>query len=520
MGSIVGLTEFFLIGGILLLASIVASKATGRLGVPALLIFLLIGMLAGSEGPGGIYFDDPALTQSLGVGALIFILFSGGLDTKWSYVRPARWGAISLATIGVALTALLVGWFANVVLGFSLLEGFLLGAIVSSTDAAAVFAILRSKGVGLRGQIKPLIELESGTNDPMAVFLTTAVISLLTVSGASALDLLPMFIRQMMLGALLGYLFGRVAVIVLNRVDLEYDGLYPVLTIALVLITYSATTLVRGNGFLAVFLAGLVLSNNHFIHKRSLLRFHDGLAWLMQIAMFLTLGLLVFPSRLLPIVGYGLLLSLFLILVARPAGVLISLLISRPSLRISLRDQTMVGWVGLRGAVPIILATFPLLAGIPAAATIFNLVFFIVLTSVLVQGTSIPLVARWLRVDEPLRVRQRSPLEFEPTQGIQGGLVELEIPPDSRMVGKQIVELGLPGGALFVLIGRDGGFVVPGGSSVLQAGDTILILADDESSEAVRQLLEVPAGPAAPGAGTAAGPPPGSDSDDKERSWT
>lgn len=483
-----GLEQFFLIVGILLVASIIASKATGRVGVPSLLIFLLIGMLAGSEGPGDIYFDDPALTQSLGVGALIFILFSGGLDTNWAFVRPAKWGALSLATIGVALTALLVGLFANVVLGFSLLEGFLLGAIVSSTDAAAVFAILRSKGVGLRGKIKPLIELESGTNDPMAVFLTTALISLLTMPERSVADLIPMFIQQMILGALLGLLFGRAAVSVLNRVDLEYEGLYPVLTIAFVLITYSATSLLEGNGFLAVFLAGLVLGNSSFIHKRSLLRFHDGLAWLMQIAMFLTLGLLVFPSRLVPIAGHGLLLSIFLILVARPVGVLISLLF----VRINLRDKAMVGWVGLRGAVPIILATFPLLAGIPVADTMFNLVFFIVITSVLVQGSSIPLVARWLGVDEPVRLRPRPPLEFEPTQGVSGDLVEIEIPTGADVAGKQIVELGLPSGALFVLIGRDGKFVVPGGNTIVEAGDTVLVLADDDSLASVRRLLERP----------------------------
>jgi potassium/hydrogen antiporter len=488
----VGLEQFFLIGGILLIASIVASKWTGRVGVPALLVFLLIGMLAGSEGPGGIYFDDPALTQSLGVTALIYILFSGGMDTHWPSVRPALWGAVSLATLGVALTALFVGGFAHVALGFSLLEGLLIGAIVSSTDAAAVFAIMRSKGVGLRGKIRPLIELESGSNDPMAVFLTTAFIHLLMVPGASTADLIPMFIRQMLLGALLGFLFGRIAVAVLNRVDLEYEGLYPVLTMAVVLITYSATHLLGGNGFLAVFLAGLVLGNNVIIHRRSLMRFHDGIAWLMQIAMFLTLGLLVFPSRLVPIAGQGMLISLFLILVARPIGVFISLL----PFRLHLRDKVMVKWVGLRGAVPIILATFPLLAGTPAAGVIFDLVFFIVLTSVLVQGSSISLVARWLGVDEPLHTRPRPPLEFEPTAGIKGDLVEIEIPAGSSAVGKRIMDLDLPAGALFVLVGREEIFVVPRGNTLLEAGDAILVLADDESLVDVRKLLAVPARPA------------------------
>lgn len=484
-----GLEQFALVASILLLVSILASKATGRYGVPSLLIFLGIGMLAGSEGPGGIYFDDPAASQSLGVVALTFILFSGGLDTNWAFVRPARWGALSLATLGVALTAMLVGLFANLALGFTLLEGLLLGAIVSSTDAAAVFAILRSKGVGLRGQIKPLIELESGTNDPMAVFLTTALVGLLTIPETPVVGLMTMFIQQMTLGALFGYLFGRAAVVLLNRADLEYEGLYPVITVAILLATYGATNLVNGNGFLAVFLAGLVLGNSDFIHKRSLLRFHDGIAWLMQIAMFLTLGLLVFPSRLLTIVGHGLLLSIFLIFIARPIGVLISLL----PIRIGLREKAMVGWVGLRGAVPIVLATFPLLSNVPAASTIFDLVFFIVLTSVIVQGTTIPVVARWLGVHEPVRLRPRPPIEFEPTDGISGNLVEIEVPVYSDAVGKQIVDLGLPPGALFVLIGRGASFVVPGGSTVLEAGDNILLLADDQMHRRVRRILELPA---------------------------
>lgn len=484
-----GLDQLLLIGGFLLLASIVASKATGRLGVPALLVFVLIGVLAGSEGPGGIYFDDPLLARSLGVTALVFILFSGGMDTSWSSVRPIFWPAFALATIGVALTALLVGLFANAVLGFTLLEGLLLGAIVSSTDAAAVFAIMRSKGVSLRGQLKSLIELESGTNDPMAVFLTTALISLLTVPDASVVDLIPMFVQQMVLGGLLGYLFGRLAVFGLNRVNLDYDGLYPVLTIAAALIIFSATNLVGGNGFLAVFLGGLVLGNSAIIHRRTLLRFHDGLAWLMQIAMFLTLGLLVFPSHVLAVAGQGLLLSLFLILVARPIGVFLTLL----PVRLDLRSRVMVGWVGLRGAVPIILATFPLLAGIPAAGLIFNLVFFIVITSVLIQGTTIPLVARWLGVDEPLRTRPRSPLEFEPTGGIKGDLVEIELGESCAAVGKRIVDLPLPAGALFVLVGRDNEFIVPGGDTVLHAGDALLVLADDESLARVREVLQVPA---------------------------
>ncbi len=482
------LEQIFLVGGILLLASIFASKATGRLGVPALLVFVVIGMLAGSEGPGGIDFDDPVIAQSLGVVALIYILFSGGMDTNWASVRPVLGSALILSTIGVGLTAVLVGLFATVILNFTLLEGLLLGSIVSSTDAAAVFAVMRSKGVSLRGQLKSLVELESGTNDPMAVFLTTALIGLLTLPDASVINLIPMFIQQMVLGALLGYFFGRLTVFVLNRINLDYDGLYPVVTIAAALIIYSATNLLGGNGFLAAYLSGLVIANSVFIHKRTLLRFHDGVAWLMQIAMFTALGLLVFPSQVLAVAGQGLLLSAFLILIARPISIFLTLI----PFPLDLRSQTMVGWVGLRGAVPIILATFPLLEDIPANEHIFNLVFFIVLTSVLIQGTSIPLVARLLGVDQPLRSRPRPPLEFEPTAAIEGDLVEIEILPGSVAAGKRLVDLDLPPTALFVLLGRDQSFLVPRGDTRLEAGDIVTVLADDEALARVRNLLAMP----------------------------
>ncbi|MBX3001306.1 MAG: potassium/proton antiporter [Caldilineaceae bacterium] len=478
--------EFILLAAsLLLLISVVASKASGRLGVPALVLFLAIGMFAGSDGPGGIQFEDYELTQRLGILALVFILFAGGLDTDWGFVRPALWKGLSLATLGVLITAALVGAFVVLVFDFSWLQGLLVGAIVSSTDAAAVFAIMRSRGVGLKGDLKPLIELESGSNDPMAVFLTTALVSLLQNAETSPWLLIPMLLQQMGLGALCGYLFGRAMTWIVNHLNLEYEGLYPVMTLGLVLLTYSATTLIGGNGFLAIYLAGIVMGNAYLIHKRSLRRFHDGLAWLMQIVMFLTLGLLVFPSRLPAVIGAGLLISAFLILVARPVSVLLTLL----PFRMDLRETAMVGWVGLRGAVPIILATFPLLAGIDRVGIIFDLVFFIVLTSVLIQGTTIPLMARWLRVDTPQRQRTRAPLEFEPSHGISGDLIEIELPPSSSAVGKRIVELGLPQGVLLALIGRGDTFLVPGGSTLLEAGDVIHLLAEKSEQGKVHALL-------------------------------
>lgn len=476
------MSEYILIGAsILLFLGVIISKIADRFGIPALLLFLLLGMLAGSEGLGGIYFDDPALAQFVGVVALVLILFSGGLDTEWNLVRPVLREGVILSTLGVLITALVVGLMAHVFFGFGLVEGLLLGSIVSSTDAAAVFSVMRSKGIGLKGYIKPLLELESGSNDPMAIFLTVGLIRMITQPNTSPIYLLGLFAQQMLIGAVLGYGMGKVMLWLINRLRLGYEGLYPVLTFSLVFLTFGLTSVMGGSGFLAVYLAGIVLGNHEFIHKRSLLRFHDGLAWLMQIVMFLTLGLLVFPSRLVPIIGVGLLIAGCLMCIARPVSVFIGLWRST----FPWRERVFISWVGLRGAVPIILATFPLLAKIPQADLIFNMVFFVVLTSVLLQGTSIPLVARWLRVDAPVVPKRAYPIECITTGELKNELKEVIIPPNSPLAGKAIVELGLPSGFLIILIARDGDFVIPCGGTVLQSGDTLLVLSDKQSLDEV-----------------------------------
>lgn len=471
---------------LLLLASIAASKASGRLGVPALLLFLVLGMAAGSEGIGGIEFDDARLAQSLGVVALAFILFAGGLETNWSFVRRSVWRAVSLATAGVLLTALGVAWFAAEFLDFPPAMGFLLGAIVSSTDAAAVFSILRSRGVRLDEDVAATLELESGSNDPMAVFMTTAAIQFLTQDDLPAWSLAIAFMREMTLGAGLGIALGFIAVRLLNRFHLEYDGLYPVMTIAMVLLTYGLTYLVGGNGFLAVYLAGMVMGNQNFIQRRTITRFHDGLAWLMQIAMFLTLGLLVFPSQLVPVAGVSIALSVALMLLARPAAVFLGL----AAASMNVREKTFVAWVGLRGAVPIILATFPLLAGVPQSQTIFNIVFFVVLLSVLVQGTSIPLMARLLRVDAA-GVADRSPSLPALGSKSDSSLVTLEARPGSAAAGHRIVELAAwPREALILVIYRGNEFFVPDGSTMIEPGDRLIVLTSRETVDLARAIVE------------------------------
>ncbi len=481
----ISIEYLLLLGGALILLSISIAKFSENLGVPVLLLFLGIGMLAGSEGPGGIYFDDAGLAQSLGIIALVFILFAGGLDTDWRSVRPTLGQAASLATLGVLLTALLVGVVAHFFLELSWLEGMLLGAIVSSTDAAAVFSVLRARSVSLRGNLKPLLELESGSNDPMAVFLTIGLIQLLTSAQPAFFEIAKLFVLQMGLGALLGLGLGKLLAALLNRLNFAYEGFYPVFAIAFVAFTYSATALLGGSGFLAVYIAGLVAGNSDFVHKKSLLRFFDGFAWLSQIGMFLTLGLLVFPSHILPVIGAGLLLSAFLMFVARPLSVFVSLVFAR----LRWREKTLVSWVGLRGAVPIILATFPLLAKLPNAELIFNLVFFIVLTSALFQGWSIPAVARMLKVDAPQERKRHYPIEFAPTAGMDTELMEFVVPSQAAVAGKSLVELGMPRDSLIVLISQNEEFIVPSGGTILNEGDVVLALVNKHNLPEVRAVF-------------------------------
>ncbi|GAA4006240.1 potassium/proton antiporter [Deinococcus rubellus] len=476
---------YILIAGALLLASIVGSKASGRLGVPGLLLFLGVGMLAGSDGPGGIEFSNYLFAQWAGTVALCFILFQGGLSTEWSLVRPVLKKSLSLATLGVLLSTGVMGAFAHLAFGLPWLSALLLGAVVSSTDASAVFTVLKERRLGLRGEITPLLELESGGNDPMAVFLTLGLIALIQDPGQSVLGLAPQFLREMLLGALLGYGLGRASLWAINKLNLQFEGLYSVMLIALALMTYGAAASLHGSGFLAVYIAGLVIGNADFIHKRSVLDFLDGLAWLMQIGMFLMLGLLVNPHELLPTAGLALACALVLVFVARPVSVYLSLAASQ----MPKRDKSMVAWVGLRGAVPIVLATFPLLAGVPNANLLFNAVFFIVLTSVLLQGTTLTLVARWLRVREDTPKRPVYPIAYRPTGTGRNDMAEVDVGPGSEADGRRIMDLKLPPDALVILVHRGGEFLVPKGATTLQAGDSVLVLALGDDLKAVQTKL-------------------------------
>lgn len=477
--------NILLLGSILLFISIIASKTSFRFGVPTLLLFLAVGMLAGSEGPGGIYFDDPKLAQFIGIGALTLILFSGGMDTKIESIRPALKNGIALATLGVLITAISVGTFAAWILEIPVVMGMLLGAIISSTDAAAVFSILRTRNVGLKGTLRPLLEFESGSNDPMAYFLTISFVELVMNPETSVFMLIPKFVKGMAIGAACGFGGGKLMTYIINKIKLEVDGLYPVLVLALVFFLFSFTEAIGGNGFLAIYTAGILLGNSNIIHKKSLIKFFDGWSWLMQIILFLTLGLLVFPSQIVPIAGEGLLISIFLILVARPLAVFTTLFFSKD---INTRKKFFISWVGLRGAAPIVFATYPLIAGIEYANTIFNLVFFISVSSVLFQGTTLSVIAKWLRVAVPESLKRKFPLDLELKDGSKSELVELDIPEQSIAIGKQLVQLKVPKQTLVVLIHRDEKYLTPSGETEIQKGDHLLILANNK--EVIPEIYE------------------------------
>ncbi|MCW5907682.1 MAG: potassium/proton antiporter [Chitinophagales bacterium] len=468
--------NILLVGSLLLFVSIIVGKTSYKFGVPTLLLFLAIGMLAGSDGIGGIHFDNPQIAQFIGIVSLNFILFSGGLDTNWTSVKPILKEGLVLSTLGVLLTALTLGIFVWFVTDFTIYESMLLGSIVSSTDAAAVFSILRSKSLALKSNLRPTLELESGSNDPMAYVLTIAFLTLVINQDQSVASIIPLFFQQMFFGGIAGFAFGRVSKFIINRIKLDFEGLYPVLVIALMFITFSATDFVGGNGFLAIYICAVYIGNQEFIHKKTIFKMFDGLAWLMQIVLFLTLGLLVFPSQIVPYFGIGILISLFLIVVARPVSVFLSLLF----FKMRLRRRIYISWVGLRGAVPIVFATYPLLAGIEKANIIFNIVFFISVTSVLIQGTTLSIVAKWLNVALPEKAKPVSETEKLILDLPKSSLQEFEILPDFHVVNKRIVDLNFPKSAFIVMIKRNGNYIRPGGSTVLEAKDILMVLADTQ----------------------------------------
>jgi cell volume regulation protein A len=477
-----------LVGSILLFISLLAGKTSYKLGIPVLIFFLAIGMIAGSEGIGKINFDNPKIAQFIGVIALNFILFSGGFDTSWDSVKPVLWQGITLSTLGVLLTAIILGVFVWAITDFTIYEGLLLGSIVSSTDSAAVFSILRSKNIALKGHLRPTLELESGSNDPVAYILTIVFTGIVVNQDASIVQAIPMFFMQLILGGIMGFAFGIMGKWIINRIMLDYEGLYIVLVIAIMMFSFAATDFVGGNGFLAVYLCAIYLGNQNLIHKKKILKTFDSYAWLMQMVLFLTLGLLVFPSHVIPVIIPGLLISAFLIVVARPVSVFISLI----PFKVQRRSRLFISWVGLRGAVPMVFATYPLLAGAEKADMIFNVVFFVSLTSVLIQGTTIPLVSKWLHLKLPMKVKPRTQIDIELADSVKSVLTEIFIPHGSRAVGRQLVDLGLPKTSHISFIERDSKYITPNGATRLKAHDKLFVISENkDDTEKVLEQLEI-----------------------------
>ncbi len=477
------------IGSILLFLSIIAGKTSYKFGVPTLLLFLTVGMLAGSDGIGGIYFDNPKFAQFIGIVSLNFILFSGGLETNLNSIKPIWKKGIALSTLGVLFTATLVGVFVNTVTDFNFYESMLLGAIVSSTDAAAVFSILRSKNLTLKNNIRPILELESGSNDPMAYVLTIAFLSLIQFPEKNIFSIIPLFLKQMILGTILGLVWGKLSKWIINNIRLDFEGLYPVLCIALMFMTFSSTDFMGGNGFLAIYLSSVYLGNQELIHKKTIIKMYDGMAWLMQIVLFLTLGLLVFPSQMVNYISIGIMISLFLIFIARPLSVFFALSL----FKLDWKTKIFIGWVGFRGAVPIVFATYPLLAGIEKSHSIFNIVFFISVTSVLIQGTTLGLIAKWLKLATPdpnKPLTEIDQLFFDLPKHL---LQEITVQPHDYSINKKIVDLNFPKSAFIIMIKRNDEFIRPGGSTVIKANDVLMVLADSEQDfDEVRKCLAYP----------------------------
>ncbi|MCP9860263.1 MULTISPECIES: potassium/proton antiporter [unclassified Cyanobium] len=460
-----------LLAGVLLLLGIASSKFSARLGVPVLVLFLSVGMLAGSEGLGRIPFENYSLANSIGSVALALILFDGGLRTSITSVQKVWKPALALSTIGVLITSLITGLAAAWVLKLPLLQGLLVGSIVGSTDAAAVFSVLRSSGLKLPERLTSTLEVESGSNDPMAIFLTLGLIGVITGTTDSPQALLWLFVGQFGVGTLAGLLTGRLATWSINRINLDYPGLYPLLALAFGLVAFGLAAVLGGSGFLAVYIAGIVLGSSSIVFRRGIFSFHDATAWLGQIVLFVMLGLLSFPSRLLAVAWEGLLIALVLILVARPLAVWASAL----PFQFRRRELTFLSWVGLKGAVPITLATFPLLAGVPKSGQIFNAVFFVVLISAITQGWSLPLVARWLQIGRPADPTPAMSVEINALRQVDGEILDYTVKARTHVAGQRLRDLALPDGVVVSLILRGREVVMPRGTTVLMPGDHVFV---------------------------------------------
>lgn len=477
--------QIILLSSALILLGILSSKLSARLGLPMLVLFLIVGMLAGEEGLGRIVFNSPEAAHAVGTLALALILFDGGLQTPMSSIQRVWKPATSLATIGVLFTAALTGAAASMILPITMLEGLLIGAIVGSTDAAAVFSLLRNAGINLNTRVKSTLEVESASNDPMAIFLTIGLLEVIVNQKEMGWNLAQLFFLQMGGGAIAGLAVGYLTVKLVNRINLQATGLYPVLVASCGLLSFGVAAYFGGSGFLAVFICGVMIGNQRFVFQRTTFLFHDGLAWLSQITMFVMLGLLINPHGLLEVWIEGLAIAAVLLFIARPLAVAPLLAL----FRFNPKEIALMSWVGLRGSVPIILAIFPLLYGLPGAEMIFNAIFFVVLISATLQGSTLPWAAKKLGLIEELPVKAAATLEITAIGEVDAEIVEYTLSDTSRAANRRLARMALPEGVVVAMITRKEQVIPPRGSTVLQAGDHLFVVLKPEFKDMVEQAF-------------------------------
>ncbi len=474
--------NILLLGAVLVFVSIIISKTGFRFGVPTLLLFLLVGMLFGCEGF-GLEFNSPKSAQFIGMIALSIILFTGGMDTKFAEIKPIAVPGLLLSTVALLITTLFTGGFifclamlSGMNMELSVLASFLLAATMSSTDSASVFSILRSQKMQLKHNLKPLLELESGSNDPMAYMLTIILIQVIHNPGEiSGWDIAKDLALQFGYAIALSIAIGKAVVWLINKIELSNTALYSVLLLSVVFFTFSITDLVGGNGYLAVYLAGLVVGNSKVILKREMSLFMDSLTWLCQVIMFLTLGLLVVPSEMIHVAPAGLLIGLFMMFVARPLSVFVCL---APFKDLPLKAQTFISWVGLRGAVPIIFATYPVVENVPGSDIIFNVVFFITLLSLILQGMSIGWFARKLHLDLPPEEEKKFDIHIP--DEMSSSLYEVTLTEEILQNGDNLAKMNIPKGHLVMMVKRGKEYIVPNGQTQLLEGDVMLFISSNE----------------------------------------
>ena len=479
-------TSIILIGGILIFTSILVGKAGSRFGIPSLLLFLLVGILFGKGGL-GLGFYKAEIAQFIGMIALSIILFSGGMDTRFKDIKPILWQGIALSTAGVFLTALLTGLFIFWISGFEfttiympLATSLLLAATMSSTDSASVFNILRSQKIQLKYNLKSTLELESGSNDPMAYMLTIALIQLITSTSFGVGGVIWSFLMQFAIGGAVGFIVGKLAIRLINKIALSIPSLYSLLLLSLIFFTFAITDVIKGNGYLAVYIAGIMVGNNRIVYKKEIARFLDGMTTMVQMIMFLSLGLLVNPGEMIHAIPIAFLIGIFMILVGRPLSVFLTL---APFKNVSTRSKLFISWVGLRGAVPIIFATYPVVAGIEFSDQIFNIVFVITLMSLLLQGMTISHVAKKLDLDIPDDGSDSEAFGMELPEEINAILQEVVLTEEHLQEANQLKNMSIPPKTLVIMVKREGKFLVPNGTMILLPGDRLLMISEDDEHQ-------------------------------------